>query len=269
MKIIEPTPLVADAAKVIAPFWQHVVVIGAAALQIVLADDQGEREETLTPAGLHAGAQATHDDLAMVTPTRDVDLAVDTELAAEIVAQLEEAGLAPSGEPGETGFTWVRDDLKIQLVRSFHPFPDRVAKRLPANPVMSLLNEEAHRIIVAFEDKPEVPRLQSANAAALIALKQAAFGRTRHDGAPVERDFHDAYLVVAARPDDLERTYRAADYHVRSRVDTALGLLAEGGDATRAAAHQHVLVTGAGDLSEHALSIRRAATFFKRRLAAA
>lgn len=168
MKVIEPASLVREAAEVLAPIWEDVVVIGAAALQILLADDL----DGSTPR-----AAATRDlDIAIVTPTRDVDLAVEARLADAIVARLEEAGLEPSEEPYERGYTWIRNDLKIQLVRPFHPFPSGTAGRLPQNPHLSLLARDEHRLVVAFRDARDEPRLQTATEAALVALKQVAAG---------------------------------------------------------------------------------------------
>jgi hypothetical protein len=64
--------------------------------------------------------------------------------------------------------------------------------------------KDVHQLLVAFADEPAAPRLRCANAACLLALKQAAFGRTRPpDDTPVERDFHDAYLLISAAPDPV------------------------------------------------------------------
>jgi hypothetical protein len=174
--------------------------------------------------------------------------------------------MQPSDEPYERGFTWVRGDLKVQLVRPFHPFPSRTAAQLPENPQLSLLTRDAHRMTVAFAEEPTVPRLQAATAAALVALKQVAFGRHRPDGVPVERDYHDVYAVISVRPDDLESTYRAAEYQVRSLVDRALDILANGGEETQAAARQHAEITGETDISAIEDAIVRDATFMQRRL---
>jgi hypothetical protein len=251
---------------VIAPFWRDVVVIGAAAVQIVLAEDVSAGGEpsgnTPTPVA------ATRDLDLLLTPTRDVDLAVETVEAEAVAQQLEAAGLQLSDEPHERGFTWVRDDdLKIQLVRPFHPFPGPVAERLPQQPAFGLLREPGNRMQIAFAGTPEIERLHSVTAASLIALKQVAFGRTDPDGNPVERDFHDVFLVASERLDELGAAYRLADYHVRTRVDQALAALAAGGEETRAAARQNAQLTGGGSLRAHELSVRRAATFGIRRLA--
>jgi len=255
VKVIAPSGLLREAADALGPVWQEVVVIGAAALQIVLADDLSANA---APVGLIE---------FVVSPTRDVDVAVEMPAAEAVVSQLEHAGLEPSDEPYERGFTWVRGDLKVQLVRPFHPFPSTTAERLPTNPQLSLLARLQHRLTVAFEEAPIEPRLQSANAAALVALKQVAFGRTRPDGTAVARDYHDVYAVVAARSDDLELAYRAADYHVRSLVDRALANLAvQGGPQSRAAAEQHAAITGDLNIATHERAIVRASTLMARRL---
>jgi hypothetical protein len=70
VKVITPAGLLREAADVLAPIWSDVVVIGAAALQVVLADD------------LSARGGPTSIALA-ITPTRDVDVAVEMS-AAEV-----------------------------------------------------------------------------------------------------------------------------------------------------------------------------------------
>ena len=102
MKLITPTPLVAEAADVLAGFRDLVVVVGATAIEVALSDA----------------------DVA-ITPTRDVDVVVPVEEAEAIVSALEADGLRRSDVPHERPFTWVRGDLKVQLVRTFHPFPAR------------------------------------------------------------------------------------------------------------------------------------------------
>jgi hypothetical protein len=75
---------------------------------------------------------------------------------------------------------------------------------MAANPV--------HQVAVAFSTEPSELKLYCANAACLVALKQAAFGRTRPaDNLPVERDYHDVYLLVS--------TVAAARQVVRLRVE--------------------------------------------------
>jgi hypothetical protein len=138
VKIIAPPPLVAEAARVLEPVRDEVVVIGAAAVQVVLASDDavaGSPRSSLT-----------------ITPTRDVDLAVATQRVPAVVAHLEGTGFEPSEEPPQRGFTWIAGDLKIQLLRAFDPFPPQEAERLPVNVVSSALRDAAHRDAVAFID---------------------------------------------------------------------------------------------------------------------
>ena len=97
-----------EAAEVLAPVRDDVIVIGAVAVQVALDG--------------HAVA---------LTPTRDVDGAVKTDRIDAVVAQLKAAELQPSALPHERGFTWVKGDLKVQLLRPYHPFPKGAAKGLP------------------------------------------------------------------------------------------------------------------------------------------
>jgi hypothetical protein len=63
VKVVAPTQLLAEAADVLASVRDDVVVVGAAALEVALADAVVEA----------------------ITPTRDVDVVVPTERAAEVV----------------------------------------------------------------------------------------------------------------------------------------------------------------------------------------
>ena len=47
---------------------------------------------------------------------------IPVERAAAIVSHLEAADMHRSELEHERPFTWVRGDLKVQLVRNFHPF---------------------------------------------------------------------------------------------------------------------------------------------------
>jgi hypothetical protein len=264
VKVVEPSPLVQEAAEIISPLSDRVVVIGAAALQVIMAADAGEAPTT---DGVAVEARRDIDLALVITPTRDVDLAINPTDASDVARALEAAGLQRSDEPYERGFTWVReDDLKIQLVRSYHPFPDTVAKRLPTQPAVSLLQQPGNRLNVAFASEPARVRMQTATAASLVALKHAAFGRTRPDGTPVERDFHDVFSVAFQRLDDLEAACRDADHQVRARVIAALRALAADGDEARAAARQHALLTDDADVATHTQRVRRTAVFALRRL---
>src|SRR4051794_9690909 len=83
-----------EAAEVLAPVHDDVVVIGATGLEAAFAGSD-----------------------ARTTATTDVDCAFSIDGAAVVIAHLEEEGLARSDEPHERGFTWVREGLKVQLIR--------------------------------------------------------------------------------------------------------------------------------------------------------
>jgi hypothetical protein len=235
VKLITPTPLVAEAADVLAGFRDLVVVVGATAIEVVLSDA----------------------DVA-ITPTRDVDVVVPVEEAEAIVSALEADGLRRSDVPHERPFTWVRGDLKVQLVRTFHPFPPKVAKALPQNPVFGMASEPASQVEVAFVSEPARRRLRCANALCLLALKEAAFGRTRAGSdQTVQRDFHDAFLLIDAVMDDVVGEWQAAGREIRKRALRAITTLGEGGDATAAAARELVQLG-------HAVSQRQAETRVRR-----
>jgi hypothetical protein len=253
VKAVRPSPLLSDAADVFAGVEDEVVVVGAAALEVALAE---------------LAASATRDvELVVITPTRDVDAVVETERAAAVVAHLEAADLRRSDVEHERPFTWIRGDLKIQLVRPFHPFPKPPADDLPYNPVFGMAGTPAHQLEVAFIDEPDRRRLICVNAACLLALKQAAFGRTRpHDNALVERDFHDAYLLVSAAGDALVEELAAAEHEVRKRAGQAIAALAAGSDATQVAARQMVRLGSAPSQRVAEADVRRAATRLQRRM---
>jgi hypothetical protein len=237
VKVIEPTRLIAEAADVLAPMRDEVVVVGAVALEVALSNAD-----------------------TVITPTRDVDVVVPTERAAEVVRELESAGLERSDELHESGHTWVSGELKVQLVRTFHPFPRGAARSLPANPVFGMASERRHADEVAFAEAPERPRLWCANAACLLALKEAAFGRQRGpDAEPVERDFHDAYLLVQYTAAEVSVQLENASYEVRRRAESAIRQLSDGGDATAAAARQMVQLGQASTQREGETAVRRAA----------
>lgn len=239
MKVVDPSRLLAEAADVLAEVRDDVVVVGAAALEVALASDSS----------------------VVITPTRDVDVVIPVERAAAIVAHLEAADMHRSELEHERPFTWVRGDLKVQLVRNFHPFAKPPAKALPANPVFGMATNPVHQVTVAFAGDPEEPRLQCANAVCLLALKQAAFGRTRAaDDAPVERDYHDAYLLISAIPDTLVQEFAYAEHEVRTRTIEAVTQLAEGGAATQAAAREMVRLRVEGSQRVAEANVRRAAS---------
>lgn len=150
-----------DVAAILEPIQDDVVVIGALAVQIALDG---------------------HD--VALTPTRDVDAGVATDAVDRVVIHLEGSGLRRSEEPHERSFTWVKEELKVQLIRPFHPFPKGAADGLPANNMVTGLDR--HRWLVGFEGDPEQGLFWAATPAALVALKHAAFGRTRPTGESVD-----------------------------------------------------------------------------------
>lgn len=129
MRTVRPTPLLRDAAEVLDPIRDDVVVIGALAVQVALDGHN-----------------------VVLAATRDVDAAVETAVVDGVVAHLMARGLRPSELPHERAFTWVRRDLKVQLLRPFHPFPKGPARGLPVNPLVSALAD--HRVLVAFDASP-------------------------------------------------------------------------------------------------------------------
>jgi hypothetical protein len=171
VRVVTPTTLLLEAAQVLDGIRDEVVVIGAVAVQVALDG---------------------HD--VALTPTRDVDAGVATDAAERVVAHLEDRGLQPSELPHERSFTWVKDALKVQLLRPFHPFPKGRARGLPVNKMVSELVQ--HRTMVALDTDPEIERFWTASPAALVGLKEAAFGRTRFSGEPVDRDFSDVALLL-------------------------------------------------------------------------
>jgi hypothetical protein len=113
VRVVAPTELLREAAEVLGPVRDDAVVIGAVAIQIALEG---------------------HD--LPLTPTGDVDAGTSVDRAAGIVSHLEAHGLRRSEDEHERGFTWVRGDFKVQLVRPFHPFPKPPADGLPVNTLL-------------------------------------------------------------------------------------------------------------------------------------
>ena len=197
MRVVKPTPLLREGAEILKPIRDDVVVIGALAVQVALDG---------------------HD--VALSLTRDIDAGTTIESVDRVVAHLEEQGLYRSQVPHEEAFTWVKDDVKVQLIRPFHPFPKGAAKGLPQNNLVPEL--VSHRWLVAFEEEASRGCFWAARPAALVALKENAFGRTRPDGTPVDRDFSDVALLldqlgkqivdeVATAPQMRKRVLRAAD----------------------------------------------------------
>ncbi|MEW6583530.1 MAG: hypothetical protein AB1416_12310 [Actinomycetota bacterium] len=229
-----------DAAEVLDPVRADVVVIGAVAVQVAL-DGRG----------------------VALTPTRDVDAGVPTEAVDRVVACLEGRGLRRSDVAHERSFTWVREDLKVQLLRPFHPFPRGAARGLP---VQNLVGElDGFRRAVVFDGSPTRERFQIASPAALVALKGQAFGRMRASGEIVERDFSDAALLLDRLGEEI-----AAEVEVPSPMQArvrraAQTLLAD--EAAIGAASRELVRAGQEESRRAAEAMaRRGAERFLRRL---
>jgi hypothetical protein len=94
--------------------------------------------------------------------------------------------------------------------------------------ILRVLDDRHWLIWTSRPAHPDQLRLVCANAACLLALKHAAFGRTRPpDNSPVERDYHDAYLLTSVIPEELMADLTRAEHEVRSRATHALELLAK------------------------------------------
>lgn len=147
--------------------------------------------------------------------------------------------VTPNSEtPHERGFTWVKGELKVQLMAPFHP-PARKrppARDLPQNNLVAELKR--HRWLVAFDEDPNRGRFYSARPAALVALKEAAFGRQRPDGVKVDRDYSDAVLLFDRLADQIAAE-ASADSQMRIRVERTAAKLAEP-EAVAAAARELV-----------------------------
>jgi hypothetical protein len=233
VRVVAPTRLLQDAAAVLEPIRDDVVVIGALAVQIALDE---------------------HD--VALTPTSDVDAGVETDAVDRVVAHLEENDLRRSDEPHERSFTWVKDELKVQLIRPFHPFPKGAADGLPTNNLVTELDR--HRWLVGFDDDPEHGLFWAATPAALVGLKEAAFGRTRPSGEPVDRDFSDVTLLLDKLGEEIATEVRSAP-QMRGRVLRAAQRLDEDDAAIAAAARE--LVRGGYEETQLAAetAVRRAA----------
>lgn len=241
MKVLDPSPLMREAADALADVHAEVVVIGAVALEAALAG---------------------HD--ARSAATADVDGAVTVSSAAGVIAHLETTGFQPSGEPHERGFTWVRGDLKIQLVRPPARVAPPEAKRLVPNTHFSLAAN--YRETLAFTESSERARLVVARPAAVLALKGHAFGRTRPSGETVERDYHDAYLLISHVAGEIAAEYHATDDgELRSLIRRAVEDL-QSPPARQAVRNQATQLDPGMSEREADVSLTRALKAFERRL---
>jgi len=214
VRVIEPSDLLRRAAGVLAPIRDDVVLIGALAVQVAL-DGHG----------------------VPLTPTHDADVGSSTEQANDVIARLEDAGLERSDLPHERSFTWVAPGIKVQVVRPYHPFAKGASARLPVNNLIAEL--ETNRWLVAFEEEPEHGLLWAARPAALVALKENAFGRTRFGGEKVDRDFSDAALLLDRLGGEIAEEVTAGG-QIRTRVAAAAHCLTEDPQAAAAAARELV-----------------------------
>ena len=239
MRIVAPSPLMRDAAAVLEPIKDDVIVIGAVAVQVAL-DGQN----------------------VALTPTRDVDAGVETDAVQGVVAHLERQGLKRSEVTHERAFTWVKGDLKVQLLRPFHPFPKGAARGLPESNIISEL--PGHRVLVAFAEEPDHGRFWAASPAALVVLKGAAFGRTRHTGENVDRDFSDVMLLLDHLGPEIAQEV-AVPSQLRGRVKQAAERLLEE-DALAAAARELLSTNQEATQRTAEAAVKRAAQRTLRRL---
>jgi hypothetical protein len=240
VRVVTPTTLLLEAAEILEGIRDDVVVIGAVAVQVALDGHE-----------------------VVLTPTRDVDAGVATDAAERVVAHLEERGLRLSELLHERSFTWVKDALKVQLLRPFHPFPKGAARGLPVNNMVSELAQ--HRVMVAFDTDPEIGRFWAASPAALVGLKEAAFGRTRFSGESVDRDFSDVASLLDRLGEEIAAEISAAPV-IRVRVVRAAERLLNDEAAVTAAARELVANGQDQDHRTAEAGVRRAARGFLRRV---
>jgi hypothetical protein len=219
VRVIAPNSLLREAAAILTPVCSEVVVVGALAVQVVLDG---------------------HD--ALLAPTGDIDVAISIESTKAVVDHLEREGLRPSDLIYERGFTWVKGEVKVQLMAPFNPIARRrpPAKGLPVNHLVAEL--EGHRWLVAFKEDPTRGLFYSVRPAALVALKESAFGRERADGQKVDRDFSDVALLLEKLGDQIISEV-AAPSQMRWRVLRAATMLT-GDEESRAAATRELVATG-------------------------
>jgi hypothetical protein len=121
-----------------------------------------------------------------------------------------------------------------------------------------------HRVMVAFAEEPGQARFWAASPAGLIGLKEAAFGRRRHSGEPVDRDFSDVALLIDRLADEIVDEIRSPST-MRSRVIRAARRLWSEDAAARELAR-----IGACDTEREAgLAVQRACRTFLQRLGVA
>jgi hypothetical protein len=129
----------------------------------------------------------------------------------------------------------VAGELKVQLLRPFDPLPRGAARGLPVSNIIPELDR--YRTPVAFAPAPRTLRFWSASPAALVALKQDAFGRTGPTGEPVERDFADAALLIMRLGEQIAAELSDPS-PMRERVRGAATRMAEEADCYARAARE-------------------------------
>lgn len=133
--------------------------------------------------------------------------------------------------------------------------------------VISALEDAGlYREPVAFQGRPDQHRLWVARPAAVMALKGHAFGRLRPTGELVERDYHDAYLLIAHAGDEIAAEFNGTDDgQLRGLIRNALRDLQE--EPVRAAVGKQIVQLEAGVSAREAdARLARAATTFIRLL---
>ena len=124
-----------------------------------------------------------------------------------------------------------------------------------------------HRREVAFAASPTMLRFWCATPAALVALKRAAFGRRTHEGVAIERDYHDAFqLLAAVGLEIVQELATVDDPGLTMQVRAAAEDLADGGHATERAARERVKLNLAATERAAEREIVREARLFLRDL---
>jgi hypothetical protein len=240
VRVVAPNRLMWEAAEILGPVRDEVTVFGALAVQIALDGH----------------------DVALAL-TSDVDAGLPTEAVDDVVEHLESKGFRRGGLDHERAFTWVQGDIKVQLIRPFHPFPKGAAQGLPENNLVARLDQL--RWPVAFDGEPDKGRFWAAKPAVLVALKESAFGRTRPDGEPVRRDFSDVALLLDRLGEEIVAEIHG-DHELQTRVTRAAERLTDDEAAIAVAASE--LVSSGHDENQLAAerAVRRAGQRFSRLL---
>ena len=122
-----------------------------------------------------------------------------------------------------------------------------------------------HRVMVAFDTDSEIGRFWAASPVALVGLKEAAFGRSRFSGEPVDRDFSDVASLLDRLGEEIAAEISAAPV-MRARVVRAAERLLNDEAALTAAARELVASGQEQDHRTAEAGVRRAARGFLRRV---